>query len=308
MTKRIGLWCLVLAAAPWACDDESGDDGVDDGGGDVAETTDEGGSADDGIAPDDGEARDEATSPDVTPGDPMPDDSRIIYLHHSTGGVIWGGGVPEEVAAYNTSNGTSYDITERAFPSGDPYPWENYPYDYWNIWVNHAGSVAYLEEPTLELLTPDYGVIVFKHCFPVSGIGPDTGSPDVASAEKTLENYRLQYEALETKLHEFPGNRFLLWTGAALTAASTSAEDAARAREFFTWVKDEWDEPGDNIFVWDFFELETEGGNVLLDSNAASSGDSHPNDAFAARVAPLFVGRLVSVLRGTGDSTSLTGE
>ena len=73
-------------------------------------------------------------------------------------------------------------------------------------------------------------------------------------------------------------------------------------------MKNEWDEPGDNIFVWDFFELETEGGNVLLDSNAASSGDSHHNDAFAERVAPFFVSRLVSVIVGTGDSTSLTGE
>jgi hypothetical protein len=60
--------------------------------------------------------------------------------------------------------------------------------------------------------------------------------------------------------------------------------------------------------VWDFFELETEGGNVLLDEYAASTTDSHPSATFEAIAAPLFVDRLVSVILGTGDSTSLTGE
>ncbi len=142
----------------------------------------------------------------------------------------------------------------------------------------------------------------------MSGIEADTGSPDITSSTKSIENYQLQYEALKTKLHSFPANRFLVWTGAALTAASTTPEQAARARQFFEWVKNVWDEDGDNIFVWDFFELETAGGNVLLDTNAASPDDSHPNAAFATRTAPLFVNRLISVIRGTGDSTSLTGE
>jgi hypothetical protein len=174
--------------------------------------------------------------------------------------------------------------------------------------VNHAGPDPYLTEDTLERLTPQYNVIVFKHCFPVSGIDPDTGSPDVTSENKTIENYELQYAAIKTKLHSFPANRFLVWTGAALAAGSTTPEQAARARQFFEWVKNVWDEPGDNIFVFDFFELETEGGNVLLDANAEAPPDSHPSAAFATRVAPLFVNRLIGVIRGTGDSTSLTGE
>ena len=280
MTLWIRLGCLLAAACAAGCNNDGGN-----------------GTPDVGDAP-----------PAVPPGDPLPDDSAVLYLHHSTGGVIWEGGVADAVAAYNAANGTAYAITERAFPSGDPYPWENYPYDYWNIWVSHAGPSYFREEPTLEILAPQYRVIVFKHCFPVSGIEADSGSPDISSSTKSLENYRLQYEALKGKMHAFPGNRFLVWTGAALTASSTSTEQAARAREFFEWVKNDWDETGDNIFVWDFFELETGGGNVLLDANAASPDDSHPDGEFAARVAPLFVNRLVSVIRGTGDSTSLTGE
>ena len=321
MSRWIGLTAMLALASFGACGDD--DSGTPPDSGDTTETADDVGTPDvydtpaDEAAPPDTPVDVPADTPadmptdtpsDATPGDPMPDDTRIIYLHHSTGGVIWGGGVPDEVTTYNTANGTTYEITERAYPSGDPYPWANYPYDYWNIWINNEGSATYMEEETLELLTPQYGVIVFKHCFPVSGIEADTGSPDITSETKSLENYHLQYEALKTKMRSFPGNRFLVWTGAALTAANTDADQAARAREFFEWVKNTWDEPGDNIFVWDFFELETAGGNVLLDSNAEAPDNSHPNAAFAARVAPLFVNRLVSVIRGTGDTTSLTGE
>ena len=233
-------------------------------------------------------------------------DAKIIFLHHSTGGVIWDGGVDSWISSYNAAHSTRYQITERAFPSGSPYPWENYPYDYWNIWVSHAGSQAYMEEPTLEMLTAQYNVIVWKHCFPVSDIEADTGSASVSSATKTLENYKLQYAALKTKMHEFPNTRFIVWTGSARIEAETTPEQATRAREFATWVKQTWDEPGDNIFVWDFRELETEGGLYL--PAKYSAGDSHPNTTLAQMIAPWFGQRVVDVTEGRGDSASITGH
>jgi hypothetical protein len=231
----------------------------------------------------------------------MPADASVGFLHHSTGGVIWGGGVPAWIDAYNTAHSTSYTITEIAYPDS-PYPWENYPYDYWNIWVQHAGATPYQGQATLELLTPQYDVIVFKHCFPVSGIGPNIGNPDVTSPAKTIENYQAQYAALRTKLLAFPNQRFIVWTGAALRAQDTTPEQAARAQSFFAWVRDAWDQPNDNIYVWDFFTLETDGGMYLTPAHA--SGDSHPNGTFAAQVAPLFAQRVVDVIEGRGDSTS----
>ncbi len=236
----------------------------------------------------------------------MPDLTAIIFLHHSTGGNVWNGGVTGWFTQYNRDKGKNYRITERAYPSGSPYPWNNYPYDYWNIWVSHAGSVAYMTEPTLEMLTTQYRVIVFKHCYPVSGIGPDKGAPNAASQEKTLENYKLQYAALKEKMRQFRANRFIVWTGAALVAGETNADQGARARQLFDWVKKEWDEPGDNIFVWDFFELETEGGLYL--KAEYSAGDSHPNETFCRKVAPLLGQRIVDVIEGRGDSGSLTGK
>lgn len=232
----------------------------------------------------------------------------IIFLHHSTGGVVWEGGVPQWFEQYNAQQGTNYQIVERAFPKDSPYGWNNYPYDYWNIWVEHAGNRPYKQEPTLEILTRQYDIIVWKHCFPVSAIQEDTGDPDVRSAEKRIENYKLQYEALKVKMRSFSETKFVVWTGAALVQSDTDEASARRARAFFDWVKNEWDEPGDNIYLWDLYELETEGGLYLKNEYAASSNDSHPSSAFAKRVAPLFGQRIVDVIEGRGDSSSLSGE
>jgi hypothetical protein len=229
----------------------------------------------------------------------------VIFLHHSTGENVWLGGVPEFIDEYNEENGKDYDVRELDFPT-DEYAWENFPYDYWNIWVNHEGSSNYRGQPTLETLTSKYDVIAFKHCFPVGYIEPDTGNPSVSSSEKTLENYKAQYEALKDKMHEFKNNKFIVWTGAALIESETEPEYAERTREFFDWVKDEWDEEDDNIYVWDFYELETDGGLYMKDGY--SQGDSHPNESFSADVAPLFGQRIVDVIEGRGDSGSIAGE
>jgi hypothetical protein len=246
---------------------------------------------------------------------------KIIFLHHSTGAAIWSAGVRKWFEAYNRENGTRHDIAEQAFPKQSPYGWNNYPYDYWNIWVNHAGDAPYLEEPTIEMLARTYDVIVLKHCFPVCEIREDTGAPDVASPEKRIENYKLQYEALKTAMHRFPETKFIVWTGAALVDYSTFLhkmaallrgrsglrERAQRAKTFFDWVRKDWDEPGDNIYLWDLYELETEGGIFLKREYAAGPTDSHPNETFAGKAAACFCRRVVNVIQGNGDRPDITG-
>jgi hypothetical protein len=156
----------------------------------------------------------------------------------------------------------------------------------------------------------------------VSLILEDTGDPAIDSEEKRLENYRLQYRALKEKMRQFPDKIFIVWTGAAIVentsliariisfikGGSEWEGYAKRAQEFFRWVREEWDEPGDNIHLWDFYELETEGGLYLKPEYAARRNDSHPHHRFSATVAPLFCRRIVDVVEGQGDSTGLTGE
>jgi len=232
---------------------------------------------------------------------------KILFLHHSTGRVIWDGGVPEWFEERNPINSSHYLITEQDFPKMSPYGWNNYPYDYWNIWVNHGSPGDFKREPTLEMITEKYDVVIFKHCFPVGDILPDTGDPDVASPEKRIENYKLQYEALKEKMREFPDKKFIVWTGAALVENKTNPEKAQRTRDFFEWVIGTWDEKGDNIFIWDFYDLETEGGLYLKNEYSRSESDSHPNDQFAKNTAPLLCSRIVDIVEGYGDTGSILG-
>lgn len=241
-------------------------------------------------------------------GTALSTNSRIIFLHHSTGENIWNGGVPNWFTQFNTAQSTNYQITEQAFPKRTPYGWKNDPYDYWNIWVNNAGDTPYLEEPTLEILTQDYEVIVWKNCYVASDVLEDIGVPDITSNEKRVENYKLQYQALKAKMHEFPDNRFVVWVGPAYVAAATDPAQASRAGDFYDWVRNQWDEPDDNIYLWDFRQLETEGGLYMKDEYAVSTVDSHPNATFSATVAPFLGQRIVDVIQGRGETGSRTGQ
>lgn len=242
-----------------------------------------------------------------TTQDDMGKEAKIMFLHHSTGRHIYLGGVDSWFTDYNATNATNYVMNEEYFPR-DGYDWSNNPYDYWNIWIKHAGNDLWNNQKTLEILTGDFDVIVWKHCFPISHISPNDGNPDVTSEHATLENFKLQYEALKNKMKEFPNTRFIVWTGAVEVESTITEAQATRTKEFFTWVKNEWDEKEDNIYVWDFYQLETEGGLYLKPEYASSDTDSHPNESFAKKAAPLFCKRIVDVIKGKGDTGSITGK
>ena len=237
------------------------------------------------------------------------EEANIVFLHHSTGKSIWMGNTgrymhkltgKSDVAAYfkryNKTNSTRYRIEERYFPKKQPYGWKNYPFDYYNIWVKNGGDEPYMEEPTLEILTRKYNVIIFKHCYPVSRIKPDTGTPDIDSEIRTVENYKLQYNALKDKMHEFPDNKFVVWSPAVLKSSQLSGDEARRTAEFYRWMLNEWNEKDDNIHIWDFYNYETEGGLYLLDAYASGPVNSHPGRSFAARVAPLFCKFIIDLI------------
>lgn len=247
--------------------------------------------------------------------------TKVVFLHHSTGYGVWKGN-PDKILSkidkrshveklfnqHNKSNKTNYSITERSFPSREPYGWKNYPFDYYNIWVKNGERKNFMDEPNLDTLTKQYNVVIFKHCFPVSDILDEEGDPSIDSERKTLGNYKLQYQAIGEKLRSYPETKFILWTGAALTKETTTEQNAERAKQFSTWVKEVWDQPNDNIFIWDFRELEVEGGLYLKPEFANTQNDSHPNKIFNKRVANLFVKRVIDIIETNGTKTSLTGE
>ena len=240
--------------------------------------------------------------------------ARITFLHHSTGLAVWRGNtnyylykvtkkgdVQKLFSKHNKEHNTNYRISSQVFPKEEAYGWNNFPYDFYNIWVKNAGKDPYLNEPSLEMLTESNDVIIFKHCYPVGDMLEDTGSPDIDSDEKRLENYILQYNALKEKMHEFPNNKFILWTPAARVKNVTTEEKALRVRKFYEWVINEWDEAGDNIYLWDFYHYETEGDLYLKEEHASGPNDSHPNQEFSGKMAPLFGQFIIDCIEGNMD-------
>ncbi|MDA8140543.1 MAG: hypothetical protein M0036_18005 [Desulfobacteraceae bacterium] len=154
------------------------------------------------------------------------DNERILFLHHSTGAGVYGGGdVPGWIEDYNRTSGANYIISERSYPNS-PYPWSNYPYDYWNLWVNGACNSSQTGIECLSTLTQNYEVIIFKHCFPGAAIQADSGAPAANTADQELQNYRLQYRALRDVMDGYPHNIFIVWTLAPLHRLATNAGDA----------------------------------------------------------------------------------
>jgi hypothetical protein len=261
------------------------------------------------------------------------EDIRTVFLHHSTGQNLWNGdgptllskvvgkispglsykfykktALPKLIEKYNKDFNTKYIINELTFPKSTPYGWNNFPYDYYNIWVKNAGDNAFMEEPTLEMLTRQYQVIIFKHCFPVSNIQANKDSGNINSDFKSIANYKLQYLALRQKLSEFPDTKFILFTGAAQVKSQISEDEAKRAKEFFDWVINEWDLPDDNIYIWDLYNLQTDGGIYFKDINAYSVTDSHPDKNFSGYASVLLFNRIIDVIITNGSQTNLNGE
>ncbi len=260
-------------------------------------------------------------------------DMNIIFLHHSTGAALWKGKTSSLITKsvskissrlagmiekenqlpllfknYNKKHAKNYLIKEMVFPEAAPYGWSNYPYDYYNIWVKNAGDTAFMEEPTLEMLTKKYQVIIFKHCFPVCNIMADEDSADINSDTQTLSNYKLQYIALRNKMHKFPNTKFILFTGATQVKSGITDDQAERAKEFHHWVVNEWDLTNDNIYLWDLYSLQTEGTLYFRDKYATSVNDAHPNEEFAGRAAKLLFSRIIDIIENQGKGTRLTGE
>jgi hypothetical protein len=228
---------------------------------------------------------------------------RIVLLHHSTGGNLYSEGkIKEWFDDYNRTNNASLRFQAKGYPGLQPGPMYNYPYDYWNLWVNKACDSSIEGRECLDKLARDYEIVIFKHCYPGSDVLPDTGFPKVDSDRKSLENYKLQYRALRAAMGAHPNTAFVVWTLPPRNRVATTPEHARRARQFVEWVKNEFlqedGKPHPNIFVYDFWgevaeqEPNPPSGqvNTLKYEYERQHGarDSHPTESANRRAAPVL--------------------
>lgn len=246
---------------------------------------------------------------------------RIGFLTHSVGsGLYQEGKVAEWFTNYNSANGTDFTIQRRSYPA-EPYPWDNNPYDYWNVWVNGNCS-----EECFPSLLERFDIVIMKHCYTAAKIEADINAPDIASDRKSIENYKLQYRAIRDLLDSHPDTKFIVFTLTPRHRLRTYAAEAARAKSFAEWVKNEWlQEDGKehrNIFIFDWWGYVAE-DNATPEHGAVnclryeyekdhSTDNSHPNLTANETMAPIFARFIVDVADGnllpTGNKDILDGN
>jgi len=128
-------------------------------------------------------------------------------------------------------------------------------------------------------------IIMFKPCFPNSDVAAE-GTPPGNPHDKALTvwNYKSVFENLLERFSKAPGKLFIYVTAPPLVPGETSAENAARAREFNNWVKNDFaaeykQRTGlENFLVFDLFDVLADSSNYLKSEYRRSDTNSHPND------------------------------
>lgn len=268
------------------------------------------------------------------------DDAKILFLHHSVGNHVqaeWepspysgNGSFSSNLAKHNQAHNKRYRYQHRLYPDinfskkpkkaqhNHAYGWDNKPFVYWDMWDNPRNNNTQLDlsnqqympqTDTFDSIVQSADLIIFKHCYTESDVAADTGNANPNQNRRTLEIYKAQYNALKTKMRSEPNTKFLVWTlPPQLAKSGYTKAQAQRAKAFATWVKTQWDEPGDNIFIFDFRALAADQDHLFLPaSRARKAGDNHPNPDFNYQAVLNFVQRTVDVLEGRGDTAPLTG-
>lgn len=225
-----------------------------------------------------------------------------IFLHHSTGGYIWGPNpdgnstttIPEQMHLFNTAHnysGADSITLEEEWWSPDDNEWAT-QHEFFE------GNTAFTD---INHYLNNYKIIVVKSCFPSSeiydwGQASDTLSP----GDKTVYNYKWHWRHIIKVMKNNPGNFFAIWTNAPLEVNSTTTAQAALAKKFCKWAKDTLAAGLDpvigampkNVYVFDYFNKMTGANGIELPQYVTGSGDSHPNGAGTDFIAPQFVNEI----------------
>jgi len=222
-----------------------------------------------------------------------------VFLHHSTGGCIWGPNgsstsVPQQITIYNNVHNYTGQYAVTLNESGWPVtPWDN-EWERWHRIFENKDTVQADIRPILQ----NNRIVIIKSCFPSSAlIGVGVPGDTAAPTQKTIYNYKWHWRHFLNVMKSRPQNYFVIWTNAPLVAGATNINAARWSKQFCRWAKDTLAAGLDpvfgnfppNVYVFDFFAKLTDTNGYMLPQYAQSSTDSHPNSAATLLVAPQFV-------------------
>jgi hypothetical protein len=222
------------------------------------------------------------------------------FLHHSTGGNIWGPNgsstsIPQQIATYNTNHGYTGTnlaaMSEQWWPNGNSNEWE-----YW-----HRVFDNQIPDANIEVIMANNKIVVVKSCYPSSDMtGQGQASDTLNYSIKSDYNYKWHWRFMVNFMAQHPENFFVIWTNAPLVAGATNASAASYSKNFCAWAKNTLAQGLDpqigdfppNIFVFDYFSKLTDANGYQMLQYAVSNYDSHPNSTATAWIAPQFVNEI----------------
>ncbi len=240
----------------------------------------------------------------------------LVFIHHSCGSNWLSNSLHDALLAkdyIDERNDITYGTTmspDAGRPSSlGSTPGDQTDMNHWIRWFND-----YLDGVAGHGSADGFNkIIMFKSCYPISNVWGDGTEPgDPFSSDQTLANYKAvyrhpsgpgntyddggyTYKPLEDIFAENPGILFIPVTAPPRHYAPSDATDdaeAARARAFNNWLKNDWlasydvAHPGlNNVAVFDWFDVlaypddHASHPNRLRAEYGGDDGNSHPNDA-----------------------------
>lgn len=211
----------------------------------------------------------------------------IIFLHHSVGqNMIKQGAVREQL----TQAGYQFWDHDYNWPglSNASGTLLGYNYNVPGDNTDPDGLATIFSQPlyglplnTLSGLM-QYDVIVFKSCFPASGIVSD----------EQLAEHKTWHLQIRDFIDQHPDKLFILLSQPPLNPAETDLDDAVRARAFANWLmSDEFRQGRKNIAAFDLFDRLAESDPLAADANMLrqdyrEGSDSHPTQAANQLIGP----------------------
>ena len=217
--------------------------------------------------------------------------TKFFFMHHSVGdSVISGGNMRAQIASYNQSNGTSFELWDQMLygtdindAQGSQIASGGYdvgksgitttPTDWRNFWTATSGPLKTQRDQLLS----KHEVVAFKSCY--LAIEPGSADFELSSAA-ALADWKASY----TKIRNFFDTRkdrlFVVMTVPPTVASASNAQVAQRARDFANWLCSPAFLSGHpNVVCYDLFGKLANSSNMLKTSYQTDPWDSHPNAA-----------------------------
>jgi len=233
----------------------------------------------------------------------MSQKTRILFIHHSTGGLLLFFGRVRRLLKEKAPNielwDHSYNLDSPkilsylfglfTFKTGLSNGNGKMTGKDFNIFISNNSPKEYAEifsrapnDFTLKNIL-SFDVVIFKNCFPTSKI----------ETQEKLEEYKKYYSQIINSISVYK-NKFIIFTPPPLRREMTKPEWAANARSLSNFINDEVKKYS-NISTFDFFDLLTdkEGNNKNMLKreycNIFIPMDSHPNIRANREVGKIFV-------------------